>query len=202
MLISVNPVWTYTSVRSMIKVKRKQSLLLPGICFLIIIYFVSSITLLYSFGWEASAFPADLSPLSRRLLLLGLIPNMVATADFVWLPEGFSQLLECSRERVLQRTTKTVVALILIRIRKWASPHVLKFLLLLLSKSPLFPYFLVKLQIVFHYPAEWSFLVTSEGLFFIKFRKHLLHHNKVFYVSVWLESMLSQYQWIHYSTEE
>lgn len=83
MLISVNPVWTYTSVRSMIKVKRKQSLLLPGICFLIIIYFVSSITLLYSFGWEASAFPADLSPLSRRLLLLGLIPNMVATADFV-----------------------------------------------------------------------------------------------------------------------
>lgn len=83
MLISVNLVWTYISGRSMIKIKMKKSLPLLRICFLIIVYFVSSITLLYSFSWKANAFPADLSPLSRRLLLLGLIPNMVATADSV-----------------------------------------------------------------------------------------------------------------------
>lgn len=184
----------------MIKIKRKKSLPLLRICFLIIVYFVSSITLLYSFSWKANAFPADLSPLSRRLLLLGLIPNMVATADSVWLPEGSSQLLECSRERILP--TRTVVALILIRTRKWVSRHVLKFLLLLLSKSPLFPYFMVRLQIVSHFPAEWSFLDTSEDLFFKKLKKYLLCHNKDFYINIWLESMLSQYQWINYSPEE
>lgn len=107
---------------------------------------------------------------------------MVATADFVWLPEGSSQLLECSRERVLQRPIKTVVALRLIKTRKWISPHVLKFLLSLLSKSLLLSYFTVRLQIVSHYPAEWSVLITSENIFFNKFEKHLLHHNKVFII--------------------
>lgn len=166
----------------MIKVKTDKEVLLLRICFLIIIYFVSSIILLYSFGRKANAFPVDLSPLSQRLLLLGLIPNMVAPADFVWLPEGSSQLLECSRERVLQRPTKTVVALRLIKTRKWASPHALKFLLSLLSKSPLLSYFTVRLRIASHYPAEWSFSITTENIFFNKFGKHLLHHNKVFII--------------------
>lgn len=46
--------------------------------------------MLCSFGLEANAFPVDFSLLSKGLLLLALIPNMVATADFVRLPEGFS----------------------------------------------------------------------------------------------------------------
>lgn len=68
----------------------QQSVLLLRIWCLIIIYFVSSIILLHSFGWKANAFPVDLSPLGQGLLLLGLIPNTVATAEFVRLPEGSS----------------------------------------------------------------------------------------------------------------
>lgn len=114
---------------------------------------------------------------------------MVAKANFVRLPEGSSQLGECNEKGALQRWTTTVVELILIKSRKWASPHVLKFLLSLLSKSLLLSYFMVRQQIVSCYLAEqaclWKTPTPSQRSFH--------------YTAVWLESMVSQCYWINYN---